>query len=242
VCNHQSFVDPTLITYPLAGTNFKCLFKHSLLYAPGIGSTLALAGHIPVNRGDGCPSRKAALARADAALAGGTSVVFFVEGTRKIDTAAGPLGDFKPGAFLAAQKAGVRIVPMTISGARRLFPPGVRLMWGDVTITVHAPLPPPARDGNKDAADASSAVNRAMAAARTVIASALRDVDVTPARAPAGGAAAAAGGAAGAGGAGGAAAAAAAPPPSPSRGGAAADAGAGAAAAGAAGGPAIKKD
>ena len=179
ICNHQSFVDPTLITFPLKGILFQCLFKSSLIYAPGVGSTLLLCGHIAVDRantkGTGGTSTKGALAQADAALANGTNVVFFVEGTRKIDTAAGPLGEFKPGAFWAAQKAQVPMVPMTISGARRLFPPGLLLLFGDVTITVHPPIPPPARGA--DAASSKANVEETMSRAKRVIASALRDYD-----------------------------------------------------------------
>jgi 1-acyl-sn-glycerol-3-phosphate acyltransferase len=154
--------------------SFKCLFKNSLIYAPGIGSTLLLSGHISVDRSDK-NSARSALARAEEALNAGSNVVFFVEGTRKIDTTAGPLGDFKPGAFIAAQHAQVPLVPMTISGARRLFPPGIRLLFGDVTITVHPPLPPPVR--GSDEASTRAAIDESISKAKRIIASGLREWD-----------------------------------------------------------------
>jgi 1-acyl-sn-glycerol-3-phosphate acyltransferase len=52
----------------------------------------------------------------------GVSVLFFAEGTRKIDGATGPLGPFKAGAFSTAIAARVPILPIAISGARFLMP------------------------------------------------------------------------------------------------------------------------
>ena len=146
-------------------------YKHSLLFAPGIGSTLWLAGHIAVKRGDK-KSTAASLAAASAVLARGESVLFFVEGTRVADATLGP---FKPGAFLAAQAAGVRIVPLTISGARAIMPPGLppMMLWGDVTVTVHPSVAPPPRETAK----IDPLTDAAMLATRTAIASALRAVD-----------------------------------------------------------------
>lgn len=34
VSNHQSFIDPSICSHPLANVNFKTLFKNELLYYP----------------------------------------------------------------------------------------------------------------------------------------------------------------------------------------------------------------
>jgi 1-acyl-sn-glycerol-3-phosphate acyltransferase len=177
--NHQSFVDPSLIACALPLAHFKCLFKYSLMYVPGVGSTLWFSGHIPVKRDDKT-STKGSLSRAKDALGNGQPVVFFVEGTRVTKQT---LGDFKLGAFIAAKEKQAPIVPITISGARALMPPSSlpRMLWGDIVITIHPPVPPPALDAE---------LTPTIDAVRGIIASALRPIDeVTPVTSAAGAAA-----------------------------------------------------
>ena len=156
VSNHGSFLDPSLCAIALSSVNFKCTFKHDLMFVPGIGSSLWFAGHIPVNRalkGDGLWSGKDAMATSKAWVDQGVPLLTFAEGTRKTTSEDGSrLGEFKPGPFVTAQRAQIPIVPMTLSGARRLFPPGFpQLAFGEVLITIHPPAPaPPFQPGNED--------------------------------------------------------------------------------------------
>lgn len=65
-------------------------------------------------------------------------------------------------------------MPITISGARALLPSskgGVRFNMGDVCITVHPPLPPPAP---------GAALDELAASARAIVMSALRPIDDLP--------------------------------------------------------------
>jgi len=51
----------------------------------------------------------------------GVSIVIYPEGTRSKD---GQIHKFKRGGFLLAVKTGHRIIPVSISGAQRIMPPG----------------------------------------------------------------------------------------------------------------------
>jgi 1-acyl-sn-glycerol-3-phosphate acyltransferase len=81
------------------------------------------------------------LAGAAAALARGTSVVIFPEGTRSQD---GTLGRFRSGAFRLAAQAGVPVVPVGLTGTREILPKHGRLTRVPVAVRVGEPLAPAA--------------------------------------------------------------------------------------------------
>lgn len=178
VSNHGSFLDPSVCAVALKSINFKCTFRHDLMYVPGIGSCLWMAGHIPVNRrlkDNGLWSGKDTMATSLAWAQRGVPLLAYAEGTRKTVTTEGGsrLGEFKPGPFVTAQRAQVPVVPVTISGARRLFPPGFpQLGFGSVLVTIHPPTPPPAP--SEDKAEAVRLVEEVKEAVRRTIDSALR--------------------------------------------------------------------
>jgi 1-acyl-sn-glycerol-3-phosphate acyltransferase len=65
----------------------------------------------------------------------GSSVVMFPEGTRSRD---GQLLPFKRGGFMLAVRAGVPVIPVTISGSGRVNPGGrIKLYSGRITLTLH---------------------------------------------------------------------------------------------------------
>jgi 1-acyl-sn-glycerol-3-phosphate acyltransferase len=181
VSNHGSFLDPSLCAVALSSVNFKCTFKHDLMYIPGIGSSLWFAGHIPVNRKlkeGGLWSCRDAMAASRSWAERGIALLTFAEGTRTTSTTAGAgvrLGEFKPGPFATAQRAQVPIVPLTLSGARSIFPPGglPQLGFGEVLITIHPPVPPPALCAHSEEA-ARAAVVAVRDAVRATVDSALR--------------------------------------------------------------------
>jgi 1-acyl-sn-glycerol-3-phosphate acyltransferase len=171
VSNHSSFLDPSLCAIALNHVNFKCTFKHDLMFVPGVGSSLWFAGHIPVNRSakEGMWGSKAAMETSARWAERGAPLLSYAEGTRKTCSETGErLGQFKPGPFVTAQKCGLPIVPVTLSGARALFPPGFRgLGFGEALITVHPPVAPPPQ-GDKEA------VERVLQTVRNTVDSALR--------------------------------------------------------------------
>jgi len=71
-------------------------------------------------------------------LQGGEALMMFPEGERTTD---GHVRRFKPGAFRLAVSLGVPVLPVTIDGGFRAWPPGrVLPRPAPITITYHAPL------------------------------------------------------------------------------------------------------
>lgn len=167
IANHQSLLD-AFVFYDLK-TNMKATFKNEIVFYPGVGTAMLLAGYLPVKRGDRGSGKKL-LESCAAYLKQGVWPFFFPEGTRKSNvTAEEPLGPFKPGAYRLAIDTGVPIVPVTISGARDLFPArGLpALGFGQPLITFHPPIQTRGRD-----------VDSLMTESRAIIASALRECDM----------------------------------------------------------------
>lgn len=134
--NHQSLFDiPILFVYlPIA---FRILYKQSLNLIPFLGWHLFVSGHIAVDRANPVRARKS-LERATARIRK-MSVAIFPEGTRSTD---GSLGRFKYGGFLLAVRAGVPVVPVTISESWRVMRRGeVTVHPGTVQVAVDRPIP-----------------------------------------------------------------------------------------------------
>jgi 1-acyl-sn-glycerol-3-phosphate acyltransferase len=100
------------------------------------------------------------------ALARGRSLVVFPEGTFSSRPGLLP---FLLGAFLAAARARVPVVPVTIRGSRSILPDGTwRLRRGSIEIEIGAAIAPPA-----ETTELFAAAVRLRDAARAQIASAL---------------------------------------------------------------------
>jgi 1-acyl-sn-glycerol-3-phosphate acyltransferase len=116
--NHQSSFD-ILTLFQAIPQRFNWLAKEELFKLPLFGTSMRAAGYIPISRGDGRDSLKS-LDNAATLIRSGTSIVIFPEGTRSND---GRLLSFKRGGFILAAKAGVPIVPFSISGSMNINPP-----------------------------------------------------------------------------------------------------------------------
>jgi 1-acyl-sn-glycerol-3-phosphate acyltransferase len=115
--NHQSHLDICAVLGFLPA-QVRFIAKKELYKIPLFGLTLRAIGHVRIDRDD----REQAFASYDRAaerIRSGTSIFIFAEGTRSPD---GTVGPFKKGGFVLAIKAGVPIVPITISGGRKLLP------------------------------------------------------------------------------------------------------------------------
>jgi 1-acyl-sn-glycerol-3-phosphate acyltransferase len=133
--NHQSIYDIPIVFWSLP-LQLRIIAKASLGRFPFLGWHLQRTGHLLVDRtnpGAGVLKKMARLVR------GARSLIVFPEGTRSVD---GRVGRFKGGTFLLAIDAGLPIVPLSIARSRFVMRKG-RLMTcpGDVTLTVHAPIP-----------------------------------------------------------------------------------------------------
>lgn len=116
VSNHQSSLD-ILVAFRLFFP-FKWVSKAEMFRVPFIGWNMSLNRYIRIIRGDD-ESRKKMMADCKKALAEGSSLFFFPEGTR---SRTGQLKPFKPGAFILAHKMKLPILTVAINGTRDALP------------------------------------------------------------------------------------------------------------------------
>lgn len=116
VSNHCSQTDPFLISH--LPWEMKWLGKASLFRVPILGWAMALAGDIPVVRGERT-SAKSAMARCRRYIERGMPVMIFPEGTRALTDELGP---FKDGAFQLAIETGADILPLAVHGTASALP------------------------------------------------------------------------------------------------------------------------
>lgn len=137
VANHLSHFD-IWVLYGWLGLDLRWVMKQELRQVPIIGVSCAALGHVFIDRRNH-EAALASLAAARERLTGGTSILFFPEGTRSRD---GRLKPFKKGAFNMAMDLQLPVLPVTLDGTWEILPPGSRqLTPGEVHVTIHAPVP-----------------------------------------------------------------------------------------------------
>lgn len=147
VANHQSFLDVLVIGSHLRH-DFRWLAKSAVFKVPMLGGHLKASGHIPVYRGAEKEKNASIGDRIQAVVEEGASVLFFAEGTRSED---GTLQPFRPGAFVAAARSGLPIVPLVLQGTHRLMDRNTMYLRHDTgmqcSVTVLDPIhQPPVRE------------------------------------------------------------------------------------------------
>jgi 1-acyl-sn-glycerol-3-phosphate acyltransferase len=134
--NHQSNCDPAAVFVILPP--LLVLAKKEFFRIPVLGRAMRLRGFIPVDR----RNRERAIEAVEEAtksLKAGHNFLVFPEGTRSRD---GRLQAFKKGVFVMAIKAQAPVVPISISGSRKIMPKGkFAISPGLVRITIHDPIP-----------------------------------------------------------------------------------------------------
>ncbi|MBM3176935.1 MAG: 1-acyl-sn-glycerol-3-phosphate acyltransferase [Bacteroidetes bacterium] len=136
VSNHTSFLDLPGICLALPG-QFRPLAKTELKKIPVFG-WIASTATIMVDRSNP-KSRRKSMNDLLETLARGISVLIFAEGTQNRTSAM--LQPFKDGAFKLAIDTGASILPVVISGAGRLMPPGrFFIKPGKIHIRIGAPI------------------------------------------------------------------------------------------------------
>jgi 1-acyl-sn-glycerol-3-phosphate acyltransferase len=140
--NHSSYLDAVAL-FAAVPRDFRFVGKRELGAWPLVGTVIRRAGHLTVERAD--PSRSVEdAARMGAVIRGGTSLVFFPEGTFFEGRRLLP---FRLGAFKAAVEAGCPVVPVAIRGTRAILPAGAWLpRWGPITVAIGVPVVPRQRD------------------------------------------------------------------------------------------------
>lgn len=134
--NHSSFVDIPILQAYLPDP-IRIIYKKELEKIPVFGYGLYKSPYISIDRSD----PKNAMASLDSAVEAvktGDSVVIFPEGTRSLD---GNIGEFKRGAFLMASRSQKTIIPITLIGAAKIFPPDrFVLKSGTVKMIIGKPI------------------------------------------------------------------------------------------------------
>ena len=115
--NHLSALDIPVL-YATLPMQFRILAKKELFAYPFLGWHLRRSGQIAVDQQDARASLRS-LNRAGESLREGMPLVVFPEGGRSPN---GELQQFMGGAFYAALKAQVPVVPIVITGVRELLP------------------------------------------------------------------------------------------------------------------------
>jgi 1-acyl-sn-glycerol-3-phosphate acyltransferase len=138
ISNHLSNFD---IWCTLGGLPITLRFvaKRELLKFPVFGQALALSDHIVIDRQD----PHAAIEKINTATERspeGIGILFYAEGTRSRD---GKVHEFKKGGVSLALRAGLPIVPVSVSGTRKFLPRGCAVIrpGGRVRLVLAEPIP-----------------------------------------------------------------------------------------------------
>lgn len=136
IANHSSYLDG-IVMKAMLPPRFSFVIKREAASMPVAGTLLKRIGSEFVDRHSEAGRRRDAirvLRRAEA----GHALVFFPEGT--FDAVPG-LKRFHVGAFAAAVRGGMPVVPVVIHGARRVFPSGALVVRpGSVWVEILEPL------------------------------------------------------------------------------------------------------
>lgn len=116
--NHQSVADITVLLTLLPP--FKFIAKPALFWLPPLGLQLRLTGYVQAAGGEPGAAERV-LSQAQSWLRRGLHILVFPEGTRSRD---GGILRFRQGAFALAQRAGVPVLPVAITGTRKIIPKG----------------------------------------------------------------------------------------------------------------------
>jgi 1-acyl-sn-glycerol-3-phosphate acyltransferase len=115
--NHRSYYDIPTVFCAVPG-RLRMVAKKELFRVPLFGTAMLAAGFVKIDR-DKREKAIASLRASERLLSAGTRVWIAPEGTRSKD---GKLGEFKSGGFHMALEAGVKILPLAITGTERVMP------------------------------------------------------------------------------------------------------------------------
>jgi 1-acyl-sn-glycerol-3-phosphate acyltransferase len=163
VSNHQSQLD-ILVAFRLFFP-FKWVSKIEVFRLPFIGWNMYLNNYIPLKRGDK-ESIARMLARCEAALAKGSSIFMFPEGTRSTSTRLRP---FRPGAFLLAHNLKLPILAVAINGTRQALPKNSLNFHGRQELSIEVLGEIPYAEFKEMSVDETAAMVRARIAAHVAV-------------------------------------------------------------------------
>jgi 1-acyl-sn-glycerol-3-phosphate acyltransferase len=135
--NHISSIEiPVMIG--LMPVSVRFLAKKELFGVPVLGPAMKAIHMVRTDRQAAGIAHRAIHEQVAKVVEEGLSLVIYPEGTRSKDAELMP---FKKGAFRIAIDNGMAIVPVTITGSERVWPPGSKLIYGGpVRVVVHEPI------------------------------------------------------------------------------------------------------
>ena len=138
ISNHLSNFD-VFVTIAALPVTVHFVAKQELLKLPFFGQALALSDHIVIDRSHPEDAVARINARAAKQIDNGFCILFYAEGTRSPD---GKVHPFKKGGVSLAIRAGLPILPMSVSGTRKFLPKGHRVIrpGGRVRIVLDKPI------------------------------------------------------------------------------------------------------
>lgn len=137
VANHQSHMDiPVLVnSLPL---ELRIISKKELFKIPFFGWGMKGAGILSVDRSNRRKAIETLKKAEQIVVEKNLSILAFPEGTRSND---GKLQPFKKGPFVLAINTGLPILPVSVSGTRRILPKNsLKFRSGKVRVVIHPPI------------------------------------------------------------------------------------------------------
>jgi 1-acyl-sn-glycerol-3-phosphate acyltransferase len=126
VANHLSVLD-IMACFLAVPVPIRFLAKKELFRVPVLAPAMRAIGIVEVDRSARSAIHEQVNRQARELVASGRSLIIYPEGTRSRD---GELRPFKKGAFTMAVAGGIPVLPLTIAGTYRAWPPGRLLVNG----------------------------------------------------------------------------------------------------------------
>ncbi len=136
--NHQSLFDIPVIHAHLP-IQFRWVSKEEVFRIPFIGWAMSLAGYISIDRARPAKAYRDFLRSAEMKLRDGLSILIFPEGTRSKEDR---VQAFKRGGFSLSIVAGLPVVPVSITGTRRVTERFPWLTPSMVKVYIDRPIDP----------------------------------------------------------------------------------------------------
>ncbi|MGB0807049.1 MAG: lysophospholipid acyltransferase family protein, partial [Salibacteraceae bacterium] len=131
VSNHESSYDIPAIFWGVPVPLFY-LAKQELRKIPFFGWYMKAVGMVFVDRANH-ENAMNSLMEAGNEIKKGKNIITFPEGSRTRD---GQIKQFRRGSFILALENSIDIIPIAISGAREVNPPGYKITPGTITLTI----------------------------------------------------------------------------------------------------------
>ena len=138
VANHASYLD-VVVVFATLPSNLRFAVKGRLAAYPVLGTIIRRAGYIAIDKTTPAQQLEGA-ARISDALDAGESLFVFPEGTFVRSPGLLP---FRLGAFHAAAELDLPVIPVALTGTRRILPAGTLLLRpGRIGLAIQPPLRP----------------------------------------------------------------------------------------------------